>query len=191
MKDKVVQRSLFDSSISYQTVTISSLSLSMSKDALLQWKQKISNYQNKTRAKEFASQPSLLNSIIDVEDYRAINPYKLLLQPVEFYRLPINDRGDASIYFIIDFACQTILYIGETCRSNLRWKGQHDCKRYIQNYQNIHYSHQIKTAINAGFWNYAPIATKARQKLELDLIYHWRSPFNKEVWKYWGTPFTN
>jgi hypothetical protein len=26
--------------------------------------------------------------------------------------------------------------------------------------------------INAAFWNYAPIETKPRQKLELDLIYH-------------------
>ncbi|MEO1211419.1 MAG: GIY-YIG nuclease family protein, partial [Cyanobacteria bacterium J06638_20] len=28
------------------------------------------------------------------------------------------------------------------------------------------------------------------QHLESALIYRWRSPFNKENWTFWGTPFT-
>jgi hypothetical protein len=191
VQDKIIQHSLFDSSSLYQTLSIPTLSLLMSKTSLGEWKEKIYNYQHKTRNVKLTSQSSLFNEIDQVQELIKINPFELPLQPVEFYRLPVSDRGDASIYFIIDFVDHIILYIGETCRSNLRWKGQHDCKRYIQNYQNLHYSHGIKTAINAGFWNYAPTSSKSRQKLELDLIYDWRSPFNKEIWQYWGTPFTN
>ncbi len=146
----------------------------MSKEALLQWKDKIANYQNKARAGELATQSTLFDLTNETMKYSKIKPFELRLQSMEFYRLPVSDRGNASIYFIIDGASQTILYIGETCRSNLRWKGDHDCKRYIQNYQNLHYTHGIKTAVNAAFWHLAPVETKPRQKLELDLIYHWR-----------------
>lgn len=38
-----------------------------------------------------------------------------------FYRLPANTSREACIYFVIDNAAQLLLYIGETCRSNLRW----------------------------------------------------------------------
>jgi hypothetical protein len=190
LKEKIVQHSLFDSSSSYKTSLIPTLSLEMSKESLLLWKEKVSNHQSQAKSGKIGTQSCLFDSTDAIESL-AIKPFELRLQSMEFYRLPVSDRGNASIYFIIDCAAQTILYIGETCRSNLRWKGHHDCKRYIQNYQNLHYSHGIKTAINAAFWNYAPFETKERQRLELDLIYHWRSPFNKEIWQYWGTPFTN
>ncbi len=38
-------------------------------------------------------------------------------------------------------------------------------------------------------WWEAPIATKPRQQLESALIAKWKSPFNKQNWDVWGTPF--
>jgi len=190
LKDKIIQISLFDTSISYRTSTIQPLSLTMSKDTLLQWKEKIASHQNKAKIGDLAIQSKLFDLSTETETTK-INPFELPPQSMQFYRFPVIDKGSASIYFIIDSSTETILYIGETCHSNLRWKGHHDCKRYIQNYQNLHYTHNIKTAINAVFWLHAPLETKLRQKIELDLIYHWRSPFNKEIWQYWGTPFTH
>jgi hypothetical protein len=172
LKDKIIQHSLFDSTSEYRTNCIQPLSLSISKEALLLWKDKIVNYQNKASTGKLSAQSSLFDLETHDNEFVSINTLELPLQSIEFYRLPISDRGEASIYFILD--CTTILYIGETSRSNLRWKGQHDCKRYIENYQNLHYSHGIKTFINAAFWNYAPLETKPRQKLESHSIYHWR-----------------
>jgi hypothetical protein len=190
LKEKIVQHSLFDTSSSYKTSLIPTLSLEISKESLLLWKEMVSNHQSQAKLGKIGTQSCLFDST-DVTESLAIKPFELLLQSMQFYRLPVIDRGNSSIYFIIDSAYQSILYIGETCRSNLRWKGEHDCKRYIQNHQNLHYTYSIKTSINPAFWHHAPIETKPRQKLELDLIYHWRSPFNKEIWQYWGTPFTN
>ncbi|MBV8884293.1 MAG: hypothetical protein JO235_09900 [Chroococcidiopsidaceae cyanobacterium CP_BM_RX_35] len=80
---------------------------------------------------------------------------------------------------MLDTTAQLILYTGETCRSNQRWKGRHDCKHYLDNYQSLHYQNGLKTAINMAFWWGAPANTRARQQLELSLIQKWRSPFNR------------
>ncbi|PSN19912.1 hypothetical protein C7271_04885, partial [filamentous cyanobacterium CCP5] len=73
--------------------------------------------------------------------------------------------------------------------SNQRWKGVHDCKRYILNYISAHRAHDLTVTVNIGFWPHAPADRKARQRLESDLIGQWRSPFNKENWSFWNTPF--
>ncbi|MEH2041511.1 hypothetical protein [Nostoc sp.] len=67
-------------------------------------------------------------------------------------------------------AASVVLYVGETCRSNKRWKGIHACKDYIASYQDLHYRYRIGTAINAAFWWNAPIERKSQQELELKLI---------------------
>lgn len=158
----------------------------MGKEALLTWKQKIAIYQNVTRLANGAIQSELWAK---PESLWQIDPFRLPLQPLEFYRLAAKEPGNPSIYFILDTTAGLVLYIGETCHANLRWKGRHDCKDYIQNYQNLHYSHSLPLTVNAAFWLQAPPQTKARQSLERELIYHWRSPFNKEIWQYWGKPF--
>jgi hypothetical protein len=84
-----------------------------------------------------------------------------------------------------------LLYTGETGKSNQRWKGEHGCKHYLLNYQQAHYHYSLPTEIGIAFWQDAPAQTKARQQLERDLILKWRSPFNKENWAFWGTPFTH
>ncbi|WP_335093618.1 hypothetical protein [Nostoc sp.] len=101
--------------------------------------------------------------------------------------MPADSPGDACLYFIVDSAASIVLYVGETCRSNKRWKGIHASKDYIASYQDLHYRYRIGTAINAAFWWNAPIERKSQQELELKLILKWRclrratpTPFNKE-----------
>jgi hypothetical protein len=92
-----------------------------------------------------------------------------------------NSPGDECLYFIIDSAADLILYVGETCRSNKRWKGIHACKDYIASYQDLHYRYGLQTAVNTAFWWDAPVERRARQELELNLILKWRSPFNADL----------
>jgi hypothetical protein len=91
---------------------------------------------------------------------------------------------------VIDYELPLLLYVGETIKSGQRWKGEHDCKRYLLNYRQVHYQHQLPSQLGIAFWPHAPTQTRSRQQLELGLIYRWRSPFNKENWEFWGTPFT-
>ncbi|MGV0104760.1 GIY-YIG domain-containing protein [Nostoc sp. DSM 114160] len=109
---------------------------------------------------------------------------------MSFWRMPADSPGDACLYFIIDSAASLVLYVGETCRSNKRWKGIHGCKDYIASYQDLHYRYKLQTAVNAAFWWDASVERKPRQELELSLILKWRSPFNKENWERWEQPFS-
>ncbi|WP_199350060.1 hypothetical protein [Nostoc flagelliforme] len=105
-----------------------------------------------------------------------------------FYRMP-DSFGQAALYFVIDSAADLLLYVGETCQSNKRWKNAHDCKDYVASYQDMNHRYDIKTAVNIGFWWDAPTQRKARLALEQAMIQEWRSPFNKEMWNLWGQPF--
>ncbi|MEL7053370.1 MAG: GIY-YIG nuclease family protein, partial [Cyanobacteria bacterium J06588_5] len=103
------------------------------------------------------------------------------------------------MYFVIDYATVTaegvsqplLLYVGETIKSNQRWKGEHDCKRYLLNYRQSHYDNGLKSELGIAFWPEAPADRKARQQIESALISRWRSPFNKENWQFWNTPFVD
>lgn len=161
----------------------------MDAEALMRWKIQIAARQQRTREGQFLQQATLFELIPAHCDPDKIDPFSLRLQSMAFYSLPADSPGEACIYFVIDRAAQLILYIGETCRSNKRWKGHHDCKTYVENYQSLHYQHQLSHAIGIAFWWDAPVQTKPRQQLELSLIHKWRSPFNKENWKLWGAPF--
>ncbi|WP_009630323.1 hypothetical protein [Synechocystis sp. PCC 7509] len=163
-------------------------SLSMDADALVQWKEKIAAHQQ--RAKEAQIVQGTLFDVAKAHvDPDKIDPFKLRPCPMSFYRLPVDSPGDACIYFVVDSAAGLVLYIGETCRSNKRWQGTHDCKRYLDNYKSLHYQHGLSCAVNIAFWWDAPALARARQQIELRLIEKWRSPFNKENWIVWGAPF--
>jgi hypothetical protein len=71
---------------------------------------------------------------------------------MSFYRVPDDSPGEACLYFIIDSAAGLILYVGETCKSNKRWKGIDDYKDYIASYQDLHHRYGMNTAVNAAFW---------------------------------------
>ncbi len=120
-----------------------------------------------------------------------LNPFALPQQNINFWQYPTHESGGAALYFVIDYEASLVLYIGETLRSHKRWKGAHDCKRYLSHYRQVHYEHHQPTRLGIGFWGEAPVETKARQRLERSLIERWRSPFNKENWTLWGTPFVS
>lgn len=163
--------------------------LLMNSDTLVKWKAQIVNYQKRARENKLGQQVALFDLASAHTDPDAIDPFSLSPCPMSFYRLPVDGPGASCIYFVIDSAAELVLYVGETCRSNLRWKGVHDTKRYLSLYQDLHYRHGLKTAINMAFWWDAPAETKPRQQLEMSLIKRWRSPFNKENWTRWGRPF--
>jgi hypothetical protein len=163
--------------------------LVMSAEELGQWKAQIYDYQQKTRIAPPTQQASLFDLPANHCDPERIDPLTLQLQSMAFYRMPVDYRGEACLYFVVDSAAQLVLYVGETSRSNKRWKGTHDCKEYIASYQGLHHKYELKTAVNISFWWDTPQRREDRQELELYLILKWRSPFNKENWDKWGQPF--
>jgi len=124
-----------------------------------------------------------------VADPVAIDPFALQLYSSLFYRFPLAGKGRPCLYFVLDRAAALLLYVGETCHVNQRWQGTHDCKRYIENYLQLHRDLGLETAISTSFYWQVPALARPRQTLERALIYRWRSPFNKENWSQWGRPF--
>ncbi|MEM9805465.1 MAG: GIY-YIG nuclease family protein [Cyanobacteria bacterium P01_D01_bin.56] len=154
---------------------------------LVDWKSKIATFQQTVKSAPVMEQASLFDTL--PEPAEAIDPFALPQQNTEFWRWQFSDVGVAALYFVIDYHHDLLLYVGETVKSNQRWKGEHDCKRYLLNYRQAHYHHQLESQLGIAFWRHAPAERRPRQKVESTLIYKWRSPFNKENWKFWGTPF--
>jgi hypothetical protein len=159
--------------------------------ALAQWKHRIWQFQQQVQQEP--AQPSLFGCEADQtspsQQSDQIDPFSLPRQNTEFWRAKADDAGVAALYFVIDYDLPILLYVGETVKSNQRWKGEHDCKRYLLNYRQVHYQHGLSSTLGIGFWPKAPHQTRPRQALELALIQKWRAPFNKENWRFWGTPF--
>ncbi|MEB3229449.1 MAG: GIY-YIG nuclease family protein [Leptolyngbyaceae bacterium] len=170
---------------------------------LQRWKSDIFRYQQRILTEQTVQQPSLLGGLtadpntdneLATAGWEAIAdpiiPFDLELHNFFFFQWPADHHPDsACLYFVMDTTASLLLYVGETCHANQRWKGVHDCKQYVLNYQSLHFQHNIPTSINTGFWWDAPTETPPRQQLESVLIRKWRSPFNKENWKFWNTPF--
>ncbi len=169
--------------------------LKMSKDSLEQWKTKIFQYQQQIII-EPSSKPQQL-TLFDLDGCSShlnvdkINPFELKKHNWEFYEHRPQQHDDSNcIYFIIDNNLPLLLYIGESQHSpRKRWKGVHDCKDYIFNYIELHRKYQMKVAVVSSFYFDVPVEKKSRQQLESELIEKWRSPFNRESWKWWGKPF--
>jgi hypothetical protein len=158
-------------------------------EVLQSWKQRVFQHQQPVTV-NMPSQGSLFTlspTVADLAD--RIDLFKLPRQNTEFWRWKADSEGVSSLYFVVDWELPIVLYVGETVKSGLRWKGEHDCKRYILNYISAHRPHGLPVTVNISFWANAPTNTRDRQKLESALIYKWRSPFNKQNWKYWNTPF--
>jgi hypothetical protein len=163
--------------------------LQMSIETLQAWKVTVRKYQQQV-IESTIQQGSLFNSLPMAEDLAAqIDPFGLPQRNSEFWRGQAEQDGVAALYFVIDSEQSLLLYVGETIKSNQRWKGEHDCKRYILNYVSSHRHLEVPVSVNIGFWANAPVNTHDRQALEAALIYRWRSPFNKQNWNYWNTPF--
>ena len=191
---------------SYSTYENFQPQLSLGPSELEAWKQRIIRFQTQLQATPPTQQGSLFDLATPAEPNPAttpvntIEPFSLRRQNTEFWRWQFDDVGVAAMYFVIDYAAQDteteettplLLYIGETVKSNQRWKGVHDCKRYLTNYRQSHYENGLDSELGIAFWPHAPNERQPRQKLESDLIYRWRSPFNKENWRFWNTPFVS
>ena len=159
-----------------------------------QWKQRVLAYQ---QTHHHQATPSTQGSLFDLADVSpsgmfeklVVDPFQLPRQNTQFWRWNAQDAGVSALYFVIDYDCSLVLYVGETIKSESRWKGVHDCKRYLLHYQQAHYNLDLTTQLGIAFWKDAPTNTRSRQRLESEMIYQWRSPFNKENWTFWGTPF--
>ena len=179
---------------SYSTYQNFQSPLTLCASELQTWKQRLICFQARLQTRPFARQGNLFAAVPGSEPIDLIEPFTLRRQNTEFWRWQFDDVGVPAMYFVIDYAAtaqgeKLLLYIGETVKSNQRWKGVHDCKRYLTNYQQAHHDVQLKSEIGIAFWPEAPTDRQARQRLESQLIYKWRSPFNKENWRYWNTPF--
>jgi hypothetical protein len=152
------------------------------------WKQRVAQYQATVRSGPAIAQQTLFD-LANPSPANNLDPFTLPPRNAEFWRGQFQESGVPALYFVVDHEADVLLYVGETVKSNQRWKGVHDCKRYILSYVEAHRTHELLVAVNIGFWPYAERDRKARQALELELIQHWRSPFNKENWATWGTPF--
>jgi hypothetical protein len=164
--------------------------LEMSADTLQSWKQKIYQFQRQAAKADHGqtAQGQLFTETVPFAPH-PVNVFHLPRHNIEFWRWPAQEPGLAALYFVIDHALPLLLYVGETCKANTRWKGEHDCKRYVRNYITAHRMHGLTVKVHIGFWCHAPAETRPRQKMESTLIHQWRSPFNKENWQYWNTPF--
>ncbi len=153
------------------------------------WKQRVAQFQANVQKAPAAAQGSLFDQVAVLSPAESINPFSLPPQNAEFWRGQFHESGVPALYFVVDHEADLLLYVGETIKSNQRWKGVHDCKRYILNYVEAHRKHHTTATVNIGFWPYADTDRKVRQALESELIRRWRSPFNKENWSFWSTPF--
>ncbi|MEL6469889.1 MAG: GIY-YIG nuclease family protein [Cyanobacteria bacterium J06623_4] len=183
---------------SYSTYENFKPQLKISAAELKAWKKRLIGFQ--THLTPAATQGDLFGLASACSDDESvacsIEPFSLRRQNTEFWRWRFEDVGVAAMYFVIDYGAialgnPILLYIGETIKSNQRWKGEHDCKRYLLNYRQVHYDYGLNSELGIAFWPQAPTDRKARQALESALIYRWRSPFNKENWRFWNTPFVD
>ncbi|WP_198288460.1 hypothetical protein [Chamaesiphon minutus] len=85
----------------------------MSKDFLIEWKSRLVTYQQQTWNNPTSQQTSLFEVSPNLFDPDRVDPFGLLYQPFEFYRL--SEDGQANcIYFVVDLMQPLLLYVGET-----------------------------------------------------------------------------
>ena len=124
----------------------------------------------------------------------ALNPLQLQPQPLSFWRWPEAPQQGAALYFVIDrppaLDQPLLLYVGETGAADQRWKGEHDCKRYLAAYGEALSRTGLAGRPSIRFWLDVPAEVKPRRALEQALIRRWQPPFNKETRARWATPFT-
>lgn len=124
----------------------------------------------------------------------ALDPLALQPQSLSFWRWPEAPQRGAAIYLVLDRAAvgdgALLLYVGETGCADRRWKGAHDCKRYLAAYGEALRRADLPIALSIRFWCDVPEAVRPRRRLEQALIRRWLPPFNKETRERWATPFT-
>jgi len=163
-----------------------------SQSSFLIWREKIHKHQNFIckNLNNLSLQKSLFANVD--ENFRNINPFILSSISINFWRSKKVIHKGPAMYFVVDKLnnSEIVLYIGETNSADNRWKGDHDCKIYINNYKESLKENNIKSHIDIRFYLDVPKEVKFRRKLEHQLIYLWLPPFNKETRNRWATTFT-
>ncbi len=130
----------------------------------------------------------------DLEQKSEFNPLDLVALPLSFWRWPKAPHNGPAIYLVMDHSeelnSHILLYVGETIAADQRWKGEHDCKRYLSAYTESLRNVGLKIQLTIRFWTDVPTETTKRRKVEQSLIQKWLPPFNKETSSRWNTPFT-
>ncbi|WP_269623348.1 GIY-YIG nuclease family protein [Prochlorococcus marinus] len=170
--------------------------LSFNKEGLLSWQKRIYSHQkNLFDAKgKVISQESLFKEY-ETGSINNLNLLNLTPLSLTFWKWPKSPHQGPAIYLVMDkpinLDSHILLYIGETIAADKRWKGDHDCKGYLQSYSESFQKVNLGTNLSIRFWTDVPTDTKARRKIEKELIHRWLTPFNKETRGVWNTPFTN
>ncbi len=188
------QFELFSSASDFSANNLRKKNLYLSKESILLWRQKIYKHQQlilDTLDYGYV-QKSMIKDQLKLEIFK-VNPFLLNCSSINFWRSSKPINNGPAIYFVIDTINkqQIILYIGETHSADKRWKGEHDCKNYVNNYIESLSKHEIESHIDIRFSLDVPSEVKFRRKLEQKLICLWLPPFNKETRGRWSTTFTN
>ena len=190
---KKKQFELFGSSRDFSTDYKKEENLEIDSESLLIWRKNIFKHQQfvLNDFKKLSLQSSFIEDKKIVE--QKLNPFSLTSSSINFWRSNKPIHNGPAIYFVIDTIKkeQIILYIGETYSADKRWKGEHDCKNYINNYKESLSKNNIESHIDIRFSLDVPSDTKFRRKLEQKLILLWLPPFNKETRSRWSTTLTH
>ena len=192
------QGNLFDHAAGHGSGGMAGVELSLSTAQLQSWQERLATFQAPLFAGEAIApaQMTLLGAEVDSPEARAasLNPLDLRPQPLSFWRWPDAPQQGAAMYFVLDrppdLEQPLLLYVGETGAADRRWKGEHDCKRYLAAYGEALSKAGLEGRPNIRFWLDVPSAIKPRRALEQALIQRWQPPFNKETRERWATPFT-
>ena len=196
MKTPHLQGEFFDFSSVLGKSTNSSKYISLSPEEIKNWQLKINSHQENlfkggtTIHQQTTLFTEITNNLID-----KFEPLKLTPLPLSFWRLPKSFHQGPAVYVVMDQfdigKRNLILYLGETISADQRWKGEHDCKDYIDNYLAALNKAGLSNHLSIRFWTDVPKETTARRRLEQELIQRWLPPFNKETRSRWQTPFTS
>lgn len=192
------QGNLFDALSGHGTPSGPAAELALSAEQLQTWQQRLAAFQAPLFAghEPAAGQASLFGGPGDGPEAQAagLNPLQLRPQPLSFWRWPDAPQQGAAMYFVIDrppgLDQPLLLYVGETGAADRRWKGEHDCKRYLAAYGEALSRAGLEGRPSIRFCLDVPTAVKPRRALEQALIRRWQPPFNKETRERWATPFT-
>lgn len=169
--------------------------LPITPDQLQAWQQRLHDFQSPRFRRDVcdAGQVDLFGES-SCDAANAINPLALTPLPLSFWRWADSPHRGAAIYLVLDrpphLEHPLLLYVGETKAADQRWKGEHDCKTYLAAYGEALQRCQMAHQLSIRFYTDVPSDTRARRRLEQQLIQHWNPPFNKETRQRWATPFT-
>jgi len=170
--------------------------LGLERHQLLRWQEALAVFQRPLFAgsQQGGQQGELFSPAPAEELAFTLNPLRLRAQTLHFWRWPTAPQQGAALYFVLDAPPggqpPLLLYVGETGRADQRWKGEHDCKRYLSAYSEAIGRAGLSCQLSIRFWLDVPQTVRARRQLEQSLIRRWQPPFNKETRQRWATPFT-